>query len=872
MSRLRDLLARLRGTLRARDVDARLDEEIRFHLDMHARRGMDRGESADRARREAALAFGGRDGWREAARDEVRERTVEATWQDARYAVRTLRKAPVFTAVALLTVALGIGANTAVYSVVSGVLVRPLPFADPDRLAAIWPTRTISNAELEYLQTHSRAFSAVAAFSPGWGIPLTGSGEPRQLDAARVSTNFFQTLGARPAIGRAFADGESSDGRWNVVVLSHHLWISQFGADSAVVGRVVDLDGAPHRILGVMPATFEAFQASVDAWLPLQIDRSSRFYTGQTALGFGRLAPSTTFVSAASELQTFVPAMRTAFNYTEEYGRDGAVTSLHDSLVGGARGSLLVLLGAVAAVLLIAGANVGNLLLVHAIARRRELAVRRALGASRGQIARQLVVQSLIVSVAGGVIGTLFGVVGVRALKAILPASLPFLGTVSVDWRVLATTAAVTIGVGLVFGIAPAVFATRVDPDGALRVSPSSGGGRAGESIRRALVVAEIALAMVLVVGASLMTTTLWRLNRVDLGFEPAGVLSLRLQPPSSRVGSIEAIRGYFDGMMQRIATQPGVVAVGASQHLPLTGFNWRSSLEIEKAPLPATATHPNVVWRAVAGDYFGAMKIPLERGRLFLPTDTRDAPSVIIINEAMARRYWSGDDPIGQRIKVGNGSKNDWATIVGVVGSVRFISPSTEPGDEVYRPNAQQGQGSMFLVVRTSGDPMRAASVVRTAIRSLDTNVPIADVRALGDVFAASTATPRTIALLLVGFAVVGLVLGAIGIFGVVSYAVTQRTRELGIRSALGALEGRIVAMIVGEGARLALAGIAIGATASVFAARSLKTLLFGVTTSDPRVYVAVALTMAFVAVAAAYLPARRAARVDPLIALRSD
>jgi predicted permease len=872
MPRLRDLLVRLRGTARARDVDDRLDEEIQFHLDMHAQRGMYRGATSDAALRAAAVAFGGRDAWREAARDEARERTVEGTWQDVRYALRTLRKAPLFTVVAMLTIALGIGANTAVYSVVSGVLVRPLPFVDPDRLAAIWPTRTISNAELEYLQSHAHTFSAVAAFSPGWGIPLTGSGEPRQLDAARVSTNFFQALGVNPAIGRGFAADESTDGRWNVVVLSHHLWIAQFNGEPSVVGRTVDLDGSPHRIIGVMPATFEAFQAGVDAWLPLQIDRASRFYTGQTAIGFGRLAPSTTFAAAASELQTFVPQMRTAFNYTEEYGRDGVVTSLHDSLVGGVRGSLLVLLGAVAAVLLIAGANVGNLLLVHTIGRRRELAVRRALGASRAQIARQLVVQSVIVSLAGGAVGALLGVAGVRALKAILPASLPFLESVSIDWRVLAATAAVTVAIGLIFGIAPALFATRVDPDGALRVSPSSGGGRASESTRRALVVAEIALAMMLIVGAGLMTTTLWRLNRVDLGFEPANVLSFRLQPPSSRVGSVGEILGYFDGMMQRIAAQPGVVAVGASQHLPLTGFNWRGALEIEKSPLPATATHPNVVWRSVAGDYFAAMRIPLRHGRFFLSIDTRDAPPVIIINEAMARRYWGDGDPIGERIKIGNGSKNDWATIVGVVGSVRFVSASTEPGDEVYRPNAQQGQGSMFIVVRTTGDPMRAAAPIRAAIRSLDSNVPIADMRALGDVFTASTATPRTIALLLIGFATVGLVLGAIGIFGVVSYAVTQRTRELGIRSALGALEGRIVTMIVGEAARLALAGIAIGAALSIFAARSLKSLLFGVTPSDPRIYLAVSIGLLIVAIVASYLPARRAARVDPLIALRSD
>ncbi|MGH7619916.1 MAG: ABC transporter permease [Gemmatimonadaceae bacterium] len=800
------------------------------------------------------------------------ERIADGVRQDVRYALRTLRKAPAFTTIALVTFALGIGANTSVYSVVSGVLVRPLPYAAPEQLAAIWPTKTISNAELEYLQQHARALSAVAAFSPGWGIPLTGSGEPRQLDAARVSTNFFQTLGVHPALGRGFADGESSPDRWNVVVLSHALWVSQFGADPSVLGRVVDLDGTPHRVVGVMPASFEAFQAGVDAWLPLQIDRTSRFYTGQTALAFGRLAPGASLAAAAAELATLVPPMRTAFNYTEDYGRGGTVTSLHDSLVGGARGSLFVLLGAVAALLLIAGANVGNLLLLQAITRRREFAVRRALGASRGQIARQLMVQSLIVSLAGGLLGTALGLLGVRALKSVLPPTLPFLGAVSVDWRVLAVSAAIAIVIGVVFGIAPPLFATGVDPDGALRVSATSGSGRAGEATRRALVVAEVALAMVLVVGAALMTTTLWQLNRVDLGYSPAGVLSLRVQPPSSRVGSVDAVRTYFDDMMRRIAAQPGVVAVGASQHLPLTGFNWHGSLEIEKSPLPATATHPSVVWRSVAGDYFGAMKIPLKRGRLFLATDTRDAPPVIIINEAMAKRYWSAGDPIGERIKIGNGSHDDWATIVGVVGSVRFISPNTVPGDEVYRPNAQQGQSSMFIVVRTSGNPMRILPSVRAAIRAADTNVPIAEVRSLGDVFAASTATPRTIALLLVAFAAVGLVLGAVGIFGVISYAVTQRTRELGIRAALGAVEGRIVAMVVGEGARMVLAGIAIGGVAAVFAARSLEALLFGVTTSDPRVYLGVGAGLGLVAVAAAWLPARRAARVDPLIALRGD
>ena len=872
MRPFREWIARLRGTVTSRDVEARLDEEIRFHIDMHAERKVRDGLPPADAKRAALVAFGGREPWREAVRDEYRSRNVEGIWQDARYGVRTLRRSPGFTIVALLTFALGIGANTAVFSVVSGILLRPLPYAAPDRLASIWPTKTISNGELEYLQQHTRTFSAVAAFSPGWGVALTGSGEPRQLDAARVSTNFFQVLGVRPEIGRAFADGESSPGSWDVAVLSHALWMSQFGGDPRVIGRVVDMDGTPSRVIGVMPAGFEAFQHGVDAWLPLQIDRSSPFYTGQTALGLGRLAPGATLVAATAEVATLVPQMRSAFNYTQEYGAGGTIIPLHDQFVGNVRQSLLVLLGAVAFVLLIAGANVGNLMLVHATGRARELAVRRALGASRGQIARQMLVQSLIIALAGGVLGTIVGVAGVRALKTILPASLPLLSSVSVDGRVLLLSAIITIGIGLLFGIAPALTATRVDPEGALRVSAAGSSNRAGNATRRTLVIVEIALAMVLVIGAGLMTQSLWRLSRLDLGFDPRGVLSFRIQPSSGQAKTPEQVRVYFDEMLQRISAQPGVEHVGAAQHLPLSGFNWNASLDIEKSPIPSTATHPSVVWRSVVGDYFDAMRIPLRQGRLFTAADNRDAPPVVVINEAMAKHYWPDRSPIGERIRAGNGSRKGWATIVGVVGSVRFTSPSTVPGDEIYRPNAQQGLVFMHFVVRTTSDPLALMPSVRTAIRSLDTTVPIAEVRSLGDLYAASTATPRTIAMLLLSFAGVGLVLGAVGIYGVISYAVGQRTRELGIRIALGAIEGRIVTMVVGEGARMAATGIVIGAVGGAIAARSLRTLVFGVTTTDAATYVVVAALLSVVALAAAYIPARRASRVDPLVALRSD
>ena len=872
MRRLKDFIARIRGSLTTRDLEARLDEEIRFHLDMRTERAVRRGSPPDAAEREALVAFGGREPWREAVRDEYRHRPLESLWQDIRYGLRSLRKSPGFTTVALLTFALGIGANTAVFSVVSGVLFRPLPYANPHRLASVWPTRSISNAELEYMQSHSKTFESVAAFSPGWGVAMTGSGDPRQLDAARVSTNFFQTFGVRPELGRGFTDGESSPGQWDVAVISHALWTTQFGSDPSVIGRVVQMDRSPTRIIGVMPAGFEAFQASVEAWLPLQVDRTSRFYTGQTALAFGRLASRATFASAEAELRTLIPQMRAQFNYTEDYGRGNTVVSLREGLVGNVRQSLLVLLGAVAFVLLIAGANLGNLMLVAAIGRRRELAVRRALGASRGQVAQQLLVHSVILAIAGGLLGVTIGVFGVWGLKAILPSTLPMLGSVSVDGRVLAVSATVTLAVGLAFGIAPALVATRIDPDGALRVSSANSGNRTGGAMRQTLVVVEIALAMVLVVGAGLMTESLWRLSRVDLGFNPKGVLSFRIQPSSGQITSPEQVQQYFEQMTQRIAALPGVSHVGAAQHLPLSGFNWKADVDIEKNPLPAKAEHPRAVWRSVTGDYFGAMSIPLLRGRTFSAADSRDAPRTVVINEAMAKHFWAGRDPVGERVVIGSGPRSEVATIIGVVANVRFAAPSTPATDEIYRPNSQQQLMFMHFVVKAKKDPLSLVPSIREVIREQDPTVPVAEIQSMGELYAASTSTPRTIALLLLAFAGVGLVLGAVGIYGVISYAVGQRTRELGIRVALGAIEGKIVSMVVGDGLRLAGIGIITGSVAAAFAARSLRTLVFGVETTDPWTYAAVAAVLAVVSLAASYIPARRAARVDPLIALRSD
>lgn len=792
--------------------------------------------------------------------------------EDVRFSIRVARRDRTSTLVALITFALGIGATTAVYSVVHGVLLRPLPFVQPQRLAAIWPTRTISNAELEYLQANTRAFTAVAAFSPGWGVAMTGVGEPRQLDAARVSTNLFATLGVAPAIGRSFADGESAPGYWNVAIISDDLWTKYFARDPAVVGRSVDMDGQPHRIIGVMPRGFEAFGAHVEAWLPLQIDQSSPFYTGQTALGLGRLRVGVTLRAATAELSTLAPRMRDAFGFTNDYAQGATVIDLHESIVGNVRQTLLVLFGAVTLLVAIAAANVGNLLVVHAIGRERELTIRRALGATRERIARQLFVQGLLLATAGGVLGAMTGVFGLAALKRVLPDTLPMLASTSIDVRVLAMSAAFALGAGIVLGLAPAVLATRVDPEGVLRAGAAAHGRRAAVTARRALIVGEMAIAMMLTVGAGLMVESLWKLSNVDLGFDPRGALTFRIQPSSGQISRPDQLNNYFRAMTTRLASEPGVVAVGASQHLPLSGFNWFGALDIEAKPLPANAEHPRVVWRAITGDYFAAMRMRFLRGREFTSADTRAAPPVIIINETMAKRFWPDRDAIGQRIRVGTGTRNDWATIIGVVRDVRFKAPDMLPAPEAYRPNAQAGQFSMHYVVRTREAPLALAQRVRDAVHSLDATVPVAEVRALDDLLSTSTQTRRTVGLLLGSFAALGVLLGAIGIYGVISYGVTQRARELGIRAALGALERRLVAMVVGEGLKLAAIGIVTGAVAAIGAARGLRSLVYDVGTSDAALYAAVAATLLLVAVIACVAPARRAARVDPLVALRGE
>jgi putative ABC transport system permease protein len=793
-------------------------------------------------------------------------------------ALRSLRRRPGFTASVLLTLALGIGANTAVFSVVNAILLRPLPYAQPERLVALWPTHFISNAELLYLQEHARSFTAVA-FSPGWGMALTGDGEPMQLRGARTSTNFFATLGVRPVVGRAFAPEESEPGRAAVAILSHGLWRTRYGSDPGVIGRRITIDGVTITVIGVAPDGFELSEVGVQVWLPLAIDPSSGFHRGAVSQGFARLRPGATVEQAAAELRTLVPGMRAAFEYPTDYGSDVTVIPMRDALVGNVRASLLVLFGAVAFIVLIATANVGNLVLARTAERRREIAVRSALGAGRGSIVRGLFGESLLLALGGGGLGAAVGVLGVRGLTLLLPADTPRLAEIGVDATVLAVTAAITFLAATVFTIAPAVLATRTEPQDALRGRAGDAGGRAGERARGALVATEIALALVLVVGAGLMLRTLWNLTHVDPGFRSTGVFTFRLQPVTDRVSSAGARRRYFDEVLARTRAVPGVQAVGAIHHLPLDGASWFANLEVEGHPLPAGATPPRTAWRAIHGDYLRAMSIPLRAGRTFAAADGDSAaPQVGIVNEALARLAFPGEDPLGRRLKAGSGTSSGWVTVVGVVGNVHHQDMATPPTPELYRPLVQQPRAQMTFAVRVvcpprgGCDPLALAPTVRSAVQGIDRDVPISDVRALDALVSRSVARPRLVMTLLLAFAAIGIALGAVGVYGVVAYAVSQRTHEIGVRIALGARRSSIIRLVVARGVRYAVVGLGAGLVAALLATRALQGIVYGVSPTDPVLYVVLSIGILAVVVAACVIPARRAAKVNPMVVMRGE
>jgi putative ABC transport system permease protein len=797
---------------------------------------------------------------------------------DIRYAVRRLARAPLFTLVAVLTLALGIGANSAIFSVVYGVLLRPLPFAAPDELVRLVTTlrgdRTWANSStnvVELSETIS-SFSGVLAYGQNEAT-VTGLGEPRTMPTSQVSANFFDVLGVQPQRGRAFRAGENEPGATGVVVLSHATWQTYFGGTADVLGQVVTIGGAPHEVIGVMPPGF-AYPSEAAFWTPITYDEGFRAESARGAFRLAviaRLAPGVTPARANEEVTAWSAGVVERFPQFEGIGSE--VEPLHAATVGDLRTPLLVLLGAVGFVLLIACANIANLLLARAAARESEFAVRRALGAGRARIVQQLLAESVILGIAGGVIGLLLAVWGTDALVAMRPEGLPRADEIRVDAPVLLFSMVLAVLTGLLFGAAPALQMAGRSAAGTLRAS-GRGQIRGAAGARGALIVGEVALAVVLLAGAGLLINSFVRLTAVDPGFEADGAVAMRVWLPPARYADDAAVVALYDRLQENIAALPGVRAVGLVNQLPLTGIGFRLGLLVPSRPAPAPTDAVTADVRAITPGYLEAAGVPIVRGRGITAEDRAGGRPVVLISEGTARRDFPGDDPIGQQVQLTwnrGGEEPIGGEIVGIVADVKSVSLAETPAPALYLAHAQVPMRGVSIVVRGGAQAMTLASALRREAQALDPDLPI-EVVPLAALVSDATSQARFYTLLLAVFAGVALLIAAAGIFGLFSYLVEQRRREIGIRMALGAAERTVLAMVMRHAGSLTLAGLVIGTTAALLLTRFLASLLYGVGTTDLATFASVAVVLVAVALAASYFPARRAARLDPQVALRAE
>lgn len=802
---------------------------------------------------------------------------MTAFGQDLRHGARLLVKSPGFTLAAVTVLTLGIGANTAIFTVVNAVLLQPLPYPESARLVRVWHTppaeafpgmRTFAVSPANYLdwesQNHVFEKMALVHFS---SLILTGGGQPEFLSAAQVSSDFFSVLGARPALGRTFTREEASGGPSHAVVLGHSIWKTRFGADAGIVGREIRLDDQPWRVVGVMgPEVRLPDFASV--WIPMEWDAKMRAVrNNHNCSVVARLKPGVDLERAQAEMN--VISGRLAREYPEDDAGWGAVVvPLHEDLVGQVRPVLLILLGAVAFVLLIACANVANLVLARTLSRRKEIAVRSALGASRGRLLRQLMAETLLLSLAGGALGLFLASFGVDRLLAFLADQLPHSSEVRLDARVLAFTLVASIATGVIAGIAPAWRLTKGDIAGSLK----QGLGRTdadpgGRRTRSALVVSEVALSLVLLVGAGLLIRSLWLLRRTDPGFDPRGVVTMAVILPSSRYSEPARRSAFFDRALERVRALPGVESAGAANTLPLTdNENW--PIAIEGRPLVPVAQQPIAVTTVIAGDYFRALRIPLRRGRLFTGEDRADTPTVVVISESMAKRFWPGEDPIGKRLTAVF-LPDKVCQVVGIVGDVKQRGLDYREGVPAMYLTQEQVPGlGMGFAIRARTPSVTSAAVA--AIHEIDPDQPVLQVGTMEEILAGSLFRQRLAMMLLAVFASLALVLAAVGIYSVLSYSVRRRGREIGIRMALGAPPAEVMRMMLLQGMRPALLGMTIGLAAALALGRVLSGLIYGLSAADPATFAAVAVLLCFVAFVACLAPALRATRVHPLRALR--
>lgn len=872
-----------------RQVGDDVEAELAFHLARKAEELTAAGLAPADAAREAARRFGDLDYTRRYCRDEDvrREResrqmtSMHEIQQDLAYALRALRSAPGFALVALLTLALGIGANTAIFSVVRAVLLRPLPFPAAERVVRVWHANPAANearsqlSEPDFIdwRAASKSFASLGGYwyAPGAsGANLTGTGTPERLEGAYITPGFFETLGTSAALGRTIRPEEAVVGNDRFVVLSHGLWQRRFGGDPSVVGRALTFDGNPHTVLGIMPPDFTFPAERIDFWVPLSTipadgigrQRSSRFLDV-----VGRLAPGVTLEQAHAELAAVARRIAEREPEAKDW-TDVATVPVREALVGEVRQPLLVLLGAVSFVLLITCVNIASLLLARATARQRELAVRSALGAGRGRILRQLVTESMVLALVGGALGVGLAYAGVRALGALGAADLPRASAIQIDTAVLLYALGVSTAAGLLFGLLPALRATSPNLQGALRAGSRGAVGAAGQRLRSALVIAEVAVAVVLVTGAGLAVKSFARLLDVEPGFQPRNVLAVKL----SMLDRYDDERrpAYYNALLARIAAVPGVQVVGAAKDFPLRGTGEIVSPVVVPAGAGGTGDRElRLPLMHVSADYFRAMGIPLRAGRTFTGADREDTAPVWIVNEALARRYWPNESAVGKTLRVGETAFQ----IVGVVGDVRQRS-LTEPAEPtVYIHYLQNSRSGLSLAVRTAGnDPLRHANAVRQAIWSVDRDQTITSVETMSAIVGGTVARPRLLATLLALFGAIGLLLGALGIYGVLAFAVSQRRQELGVRVALGASARSVLALVVGHGMTLAVAGVVAGLAGAFVLTRAMAAVLYEVRATDPATFATVVVVLLGAALLASWLPARRALRIDPVQALRYD
>ena len=795
--------------------------------------------------------------------------------QDLRYAGRVMAKTRGLTIVAAITLALGIGANTAIFSVVNALLLRPLPYPDPERLVMVWQDLRARGGPADEWPGPSQHFdwkAETAVFENltslrGWNASLSGGTFAEAVLGEQTTYEYFDVLGGRPSLGRTFRNSDDIPNAPRVVVLSHRLWTNRFGGDPAVIGRAIPINGESHEIIGVMTASFTpGLIPDAALWRPLRMNPVNPSRNSAVNRSIGRLKTGVSIEQARAGLAALAKRLEQA--HPESDTRKGInPVPLQEQRVGSLRPALMMLLGAVGFVLLIACVNIANLLLSRASGRVREMAVRRALGADRGRIIRQLLTESIVLAALGGALGLLVGVWGVSALKAVAPAGTPRINEVGIDATVLAFAAAVSMLTGVLFGIVPAWHAGQDTFSTALKQGGRGSAGDGGTRARRALIVAELALALVLLVGGGLLIRTFLALQRADLGFNPSNVLAGFVLPPPAAYRTPEQRLAFYDAIQARTAALPGVTHAALSSVLPLGGDSDMGFL-IEGRPVPTRSADALITWyRNVSANYFDAMAIPLRRGRLFTE---REAEPTVVINETAARSHWPGEDPIGRRVRFEEDGK--WFTIVGIVADVQVRGARGKPVVETYIGYWHNPEPGTNVVLKTATDPMALADPLRRAIKEVDPNIAVAGLATLEEAIAEVNGNSRFYALLVAVFVIVALALAAVGTYGVLSYAVSQRTQEIGVRLALGAREHQIFGLVVGESLKLAAAGLVLGLAGAALVTRALERMLYGVRATDMATFAATGLLLAVVAVIASYVPARRAMRIAPMEALRNE